>query len=174
MSPAEDLPEHVRLRPVERGDIPTLFAIQADPEGNRMAKVHPRDRATFDAVWEGVFADPRVVGRAIVARRGDEPERIVGSISCFQRDGVDYVGYWIDRPFWGRGYASRGLALLLQEVERRPLLARVAADNAASLRVLTRCGFTEVSRGWSPGDARLVACDEVLLRLDAQALAPGA
>ena len=157
----------VRLRPVEPADIPRLFELQLDPASNHMAKVKPRDAATFEAVWVGVFADPRVVARAIVMRASpsSSSERVVGNISCFQRDGRDYVGYWIARDEWGKGFASQALSLLLAAVERRPLFARVAANNEAARRVLSECGFTEIGRCWSPGDARLVACDEVILRL---------
>lgn len=158
--------DEVRLRPVQWADVPVLFGFQLDEASNEMAKVKPRDEATFHAVWERVFATPMIVARVITAKESpDTAERIVGNVSCFQRDGLDYVGYWIARDAWGRGYASRALALMLVEVRRRPLHARVAADNVASLKVLERCGFTELRRGWSPGDDRLVACDEVLLVL---------
>lgn len=153
--------DSVRLRPPVPADVATLFAIQLDPEGNQMAMVRPRDEATFFALWEGIFVDPKVVPRVVV----DGDERILGSINCFQREGLDYVGYWLAREHWGRGIAGRALALFLSEVTRRPLHARVAAGNAASLRILVRSGFVEVARGWAEGNARLVACDEVQLTL---------
>lgn len=174
----------VRLRPVVPADLPAIFQMQLDPEGNQMAMVKPRDAAAFHAAWEGIFADPRVVPRVIVAGNDSgignsavtsagESYRggssggggMLGVISCFQRDGLDYIGYWIEREHWGKGLATRALALLLHEVTRRPLYARVAATNPASLRVLTRNGFTEVSREWSPGTDRLLACEEVILKL---------
>lgn len=151
----------VRLRPVVHADLPAIFQMQLDPEGNRMAMVKPRDAAAFRAAWEGNFNNPLVVPRVIVS--GGSP--MLGLISCFQRDGLDYIGYWIEREHWGKGLASRALELLLQEVTRRPLYARVAATNPASLRVLTRNGFTEVSRCWSQETDRLLACDEVILTL---------
>lgn len=181
---------NVRLRPVEPADLPAIFEMQLDPEGNQMAMVKPRNAEAFRTAWEGNFANPLVVARVIVSsdagsgfsgrgdsKRGDGSGRggsargdsgggpMLGLISCFQRDGLDYVGYWIEREHWGKGLASRALALLLHEVTRRPLYARVAATNPASLRVLTRHGFTEVSRCWSQETDRLLACDEVILRL---------
>lgn len=155
--------DSVRLRPTTPADVAALFAFQLDPEANRMAMVRPRDEATFFALWEGIFADPQVVKRVIV----DEDERLLGSINCIQREGLDYVGYWVAREHWGRGIAGRALTLFLSEVTRRPLHARVAASNAASLKILLRSGFVEVARGWDEGNARLVACDEVQLTLGA-------
>jgi RimJ/RimL family protein N-acetyltransferase len=45
----------------------------------------------------------------------------------------------------------------------RPLYARAARDNVASLRVLEKCGFVQVgtSRGWA--NARGEVVDEILL-----------
>jgi RimJ/RimL family protein N-acetyltransferase len=53
----------------------------------------------------------------------------------------------------GCGIAGRGLALLLVEEPVRPLHARVAAANLASLAVLRRAGFQVVGRGtgFAPG-----------------------
>jgi RimJ/RimL family protein N-acetyltransferase len=153
-------PVHVRLRPVTRADLPVLFAHQSDPDGCAMAAVHPRTAEAFFARWDEVFRDDRVVPRAILADGA-----LAGAISCFQRDGQDYIGYWIAREQWGRGIATRALELLLEEVPRRPLLARVATHNIGSLRVLERCGFEVIERKWSPGDDRFMECEEALLRL---------
>jgi RimJ/RimL family protein N-acetyltransferase len=59
------------------------------------------------------------------------------------------VGYWIGKEFWGRGIATRALALFLAEVSERPLYASVATSNVGSIRVLEKCGFT-ISQGEDP------------------------
>lgn len=55
------------------------------------------------------------------------------------------AGFWIGEPFWGRGYATFALTWVLPYAFRNLRLAAVRAealaDNAASLRVLTKCGF---------------------------------
>ena len=56
------------------------------------------------------------------------------------------VTYWIDRSFWGRGFTSRALELLLHEVSVRPIRTRVASDNIGSLRVLQKVGFSPLAR----------------------------
>jgi len=150
----------VHLRAIIAADLPALFEHQLDPEANRMAVVNPRDAATFAAHWTRVLADPGVVVRAIVADGA-----LVGQISCFVMDGQHAVGYWIARPAWGRGIATRALALLLAEVTIRPLHARVARANVASIRVLERCGFAITGYQVSPADDRFGACEEALLTL---------
>jgi RimJ/RimL family protein N-acetyltransferase len=52
------------------------------------------------------------------------------------------IGYWIDRAYWGRGVATAALSTFLRLEQTRPLYAGVAKHNAASLRVLQKCGFT--------------------------------
>ena len=164
----------VVLRPVVDADLPTLFEHQADPEAARMAVVIPRSRAEFMAHWERLLRAPapRLVVRAIEA-----DGVLVGTVNCFQRLGLpeegageselDFVGYWLARAHWGRGIATRALAALVREVASRPLHARAATSNTASLRVLERCGFRVLGyRRSSEGDARFPVCEEALLRLD--------
>lgn len=130
----------ILLRTVERGDLPRLYELQLDARSNQMAGTKAWDADAFQKIWDGILADPTVTARAIIASG-----TLVGTISCFKRAGVDEVGYWIDRAWWGRGVASAALALLIREVTARPLHATARADNAGSIRVLERCGFRQVS-----------------------------
>jgi len=131
----------IRLRPVGPGDLPALFEIQAEPEGNAMAGTKPRTRDSFFAVWEGIFADPNASASVIEFEGSTGRRDVVGSIGCFQADGHDCVGYWIARAHWGKGLASRSFALFWKEERRRPLHATAARANAPSRRVLEKCGF---------------------------------
>jgi RimJ/RimL family protein N-acetyltransferase len=152
---------HVQLRDVEAGDLPILFQQQADPEANRMAVANPRDEDGFTAHWAKILADPTVIAKAILA-----DGRVVGSINCFKMEGQDSIGYWIAREAWGRGIATRALALLLEEVRIRPLHARVARTNVASRRVLEHCGFVVTGYQLSPAYDRFPACEEAFLVLE--------
>jgi ribosomal-protein-alanine N-acetyltransferase len=55
------------------------------------------------------------------------------------------VGYWVGEPFAGRGYMTAALRLLLPTLFGELSLHRVEAacipGNAASVRVLEKCGF---------------------------------
>lgn len=150
----------VCLREVRATDLPTLFAHQADPETCRMAVVNPRDEAAFDAHWAKILSDPSNIARVIVADGA-----LVGQISCFKLEGQDAVGYWIGREHWGRGYATRGLALLLEAVEIRPLHARAARWDVGSIRVLEKCGFVLTGYQHMPASERFPECEEAFLML---------
>lgn len=166
MTPANSKPTvAVTLRPVVPADVPRLFELQNDPESCRMAGVRPRTWEAFAAVWDKSFADPNVIPRLILADGA-----LAGSIACFRMAeapgaDLDSVGYWVARDHWGRGIATRALALFVAEVPRRPLHAQVAAENAASLKVLTRAGFVETARRYDPGSERYIAGEVVELVL---------
>lgn len=151
----------VHLRPILATDLPIFFAQQLDPIANSMAVVNPRDREAFDDHWRKVLASTSSISRTIVAD-GD----VVGNISCFPMEGLDSIGYWIGREHWGRGIASRAVALLLEEVPQRPLHARAANSNAASVRVLTKSGFVITGYQHSPATDRFPACEEAILILE--------
>lgn len=151
----------VVLRPVLLEDLAAIFEFQRDADAAAMAAVYPRSREVFDAHWARNLNNPNTTARAILV-----DGVLVGSISCFRTEGRDYVGYWIDRAHWGRGIATRALAILLQEVAIRPLYARAARENVRSVRVLERCGFRLTGYRFAPGDERYVECEEAELVLD--------
>jgi RimJ/RimL family protein N-acetyltransferase len=154
----------VALRPVQDGDLDALFEQMRDPEGVRMAAFTPEDpadRNAFDAHMAKVRSSPGITLRAVTC-----DGQLAGSISSFPDGDQMEVTYWIDRPAWGKGIATRALALLLELVTTRPLHARAASDNAGSLRVLQKCGFKAVGTETSFAAGRNENIEETILRLD--------
>lgn len=154
----------IALRAVEDSDLPVFFRQMTDPEALRMAAFGPEDpadRGAFDAQWERIRASADVP-RTVLA-----DGLVVGSAAVYGEPGEREVTYWIDRAHWGRGVATAALRALLAEVPERPLYARAAADNTASLRVLEKCGFRETvrARGYANGRGREI--EEVVLVLEA-------
>ena len=117
-----------------------------------MAAFPARDEDAFMAHWTKILADPTVTARTVLL-----DEQVAGNVVSFEHEGHREVGYWIGREFWGRGVATRALSVFLELVPERPLYAGVVPHNAASIRVLEKCGFTVTGRE-DGGD--------VLLRLD--------
>ncbi|MEH0938376.1 GNAT family N-acetyltransferase [Micromonospora psammae] len=153
----------VQLRPVRDDDLPYFFAHQQDPEANWMAAfgpADPADRAAFDAHWRRIRADPRIVNRTVVA-----DGEVVGYVAAFPVDEQTEVSYWIDPRRWGRGHATAALAALLRELPQRPVHARAAKDNRASLAVLRKCGFVVVGEDSGYAHGRGVEVQEWVLEL---------
>ena len=127
----------VRLRPVIESDLLLFYEHQLDPEATHMAAFTARDHDAFMAHWRKIMADDSTIVRTILVEG-----EVAGNVVSWENYGNREVGYWIDKPFWGRGIATRALTLYLELVPVRPLHAHVAAHNLGSIRVLEKCGFT--------------------------------
>jgi RimJ/RimL family protein N-acetyltransferase len=157
-------PHVVTLRATRDGDLDALFAFEQDEEAVRMAAFtppDPSDRAMFDAHWRRLFADPGVDSRTV---RADGV--IAGSVGRWYEDGIAEITYWIDRAQWGRHIATRAMRLFLDALHERPVRARVAADNAASIAVLEKLGFRRVGSDHGYANARDAEIEELIYRLD--------
>jgi RimJ/RimL family protein N-acetyltransferase len=151
---------NLELRPVVDTDLPILFEQQVDPEANWMAAFtakDPTDREAFDTHWAKVLADPGITIRTILV-----DGQVAGSVLCHGWGGDPELSYWLGREFWGRGIATQALALFLDVARVRPLYARVARDNTASIRVLEKNGFEQSGEGKWFSNARGVEIDELL------------
>jgi RimJ/RimL family protein N-acetyltransferase len=130
------MPPHISLRDVEDNDLLTFFTQQQDPEALRMAAFPSRDRDAFMIHWSKILDEETCIVRTIFVG----PE-VAGHICSWPLAGERNIGYWLGREYWGQGIASAALAQFLTVVTTRPLFARVAKHNLASLRVLQKCGF---------------------------------
>jgi RimJ/RimL family protein N-acetyltransferase len=127
-------------------DAATVAAIRS---GDRLEGWHrdfpredDRDAATL---WrEGDVWGPRSIVRGVTT---------LGSIGFFGApepgaDGVleTEVGYGLVTEAWGYGFATEALRAVLRHTDEGGVRIRasVAPENAASLRVLATCGFTQL------------------------------
>ena len=151
------------LRPVEIGDLDAIFEQMRDPESVRMAAFtaeDPNDRSAFDAHMAEIMASSENRLWAII-----RDSRLVGIIGSYVSEGATEVTYWIDRPCWGQGIATRALRLMLEEVSVRPIRGRAASDNAGSLRVLQKAGFRPIGTEVGFASARAAEIEETILEL---------
>src|SRR5213592_753747 len=153
------------LREIEDRDLGVLFEHSRDPDAIRMAAFtspEADDRTAFEQRWSRLRSDRSTTNRVV-----EIDGRVVGHIASFDLEGQREVTYWIGREDWGRGVAARALQEFLLLEATRPLYARAASDSAASIRVLTECGFLIVGAGRGFAHGRNEETDEVVLRLDA-------
>ncbi len=132
----ESLVSEITLRDVIDDDLPITFKFENEPEGYRMAAFPPRTREAFMAHWEKIMKDPRNILKTVVV-----DGEVAGGVVSWELEGERLVGYWFGKEYWGRGIATRALSIFLGQVNMRPLYARVARHNVASIRVLEKCGF---------------------------------
>lgn len=153
----------LHLRQVIDSDLPVFFEHQRDPLGVHMAAFtakDPNDRAAFDAHWRRLLNDPTVLMRAI-----EVDGRPAGHVSSYVGDVGVEITYWLGRDYWGRGIATAALRAFLRVDDRRPLRGRAAADNAASIGVLEKCGFVLIGHDRGYANARAAEIDEVIMEL---------
>jgi RimJ/RimL family protein N-acetyltransferase len=160
----DSMADDLCLREVVKDDVPLFFDFQLDPEANYMAAFtarDPADREAFTAHWNKILADSTTINRTIVC-----DGQVVGSVSSYEESGRPEVTYWIGRDYWGKGIATRALAVFLVEVNTtRPIYARVAKDNLGSRRVLEKCGFQVIGGTKGFANARGQEIEELLLEL---------
>lgn len=153
----------VLLRDVTEGDLPTFFEQQLDSAANHMAAFtakDPADRDAFMAHWTKILGDDTITRRTILF-----DGHVAGHVASFERFGKLEVTYWIGREHWGKGIATKALSAFLDDLKSRPLYARAAKDNVASLRVLEKCGFTICGDDKAFANAPGEEIDEALLEL---------
>lgn len=140
----------------------TLRAPQMD-DAARLAELcndFDISRMTSRVPWPYALGDAEdfIARCAIADRRTDvsfmidhDDVGLVGGLG-FDRnaEGVIEVGYWIGKPFWGRGLASEALVGAMDWAARgwrkRVVSAAHFSDNPASGRVLCRAGFLYTGR----------------------------
>ena len=139
--------ERCVLRPYRGDDASWLPSLANDIDVSRwMTASFPYPYTQHDAdawVAMGTAEDPT---QNFVIEAGGVP---VGGIGLRPQSGEGYgvaeCGYWIGRPYWGRGFATEALrALVAYAFESRGLRrleAFVFAPNQPSARTLEKCGF---------------------------------
>lgn len=153
----------VSLRPMEASDLPLFFLHQLDREAIRMAAFtskDPGDRDAFMKHWETNMAKKNGLMRTVLVSG-----KVAGYVLKYVDEERAEVSYWLDREYWGRGIATEALRQLLAELTERPLYARVAEGNVASLRVLQKCGFVVTGRGHGFANGRNAETEEDILTL---------
>ena len=141
----------LRLRPLDEADAPTMARLINDIGVARMTTSIPHPFACADA--------RRYIARL---RAADEDEERVFAIE-HPRDGLVGVvglhpgaglgpelGYWLGRPFWGRGLMTEAVTAIVDwahRIWRKPVLqSGHFADNEASAAVLIKAGFLYTGR----------------------------
>jgi RimJ/RimL family protein N-acetyltransferase len=127
----------VSLRGVTDDDLFVFLAYEHDPEAVRRSRFTPRPRDAFLRHWrERVLGDPDCLVRTVTVGGAT-----AGSVVSWTEGGRRFVGYWLGRPYWGRGVGTRALGLFLEMERVRPLYADPFGGNTASVRLLERHGF---------------------------------
>jgi RimJ/RimL family protein N-acetyltransferase len=138
------------LRAPDRGDVDRFVELAGDWEVARMLgrmphPYLPEHAEEFLGMVEAF--DPR---ENQVFAMDLEDVGVIGVIGFNPLEGATELGYWVGRPYWGRGFASEAvdaaLAWAKRAWKRRHIVAGHFSDNPASGRVLCKAGFLYTGR----------------------------
>ena len=153
--------ESARLlfRDHEPRDLEAYCAIESDAEYRAPQPVHPR--AELERSFREGWLVPKPMGlRATVIRASDT---YIGRCGLYPlRDDSGQVieheariAYYIGRPFWRQGFAGEAARAFVEHgfatLGLHRIEAGINAQNAASLRIVERLGFTRVRSGGEGG-----------------------
>jgi RimJ/RimL family protein N-acetyltransferase len=155
--------QRLLLRRATMEDATAMHRLMSDPVAMRYWSTPPHVELAETERWMDsmVNIDPATSDDFIVTLDG----ALIGKLGAWQ---LPEVGFLIDPAHWGRGYATEAMTAF---IDRRRVLgsAELTADvdprNAASIKLLERCGFVETHRAagtWQVGDE---LCDSVYLLL---------
>lgn len=145
--------ERLRLRPLEASDAGRLFDLinDFDVVRNLSAVPWPYEREMADAFIRDSIdreAEGRDFRRAIQLRDGDG---LIGGMDL-RLDGAerDSFGYWLGKAYWGLGYMTEALGLMVDHaftaLGMEALTASALVGNSGSLAVMRKNGFIPVGR----------------------------
>lgn len=142
--------DRLLLRPWREADADSLYKYAQDPAVGLIAGWPPHASVEESLhVIRTVFSAPEVY--AIVLR---ETLEAVGSIGILpveecphgeSKTGEAEIGYWIGKPYWGRGLMTEAMRRLLrrcfEELEIEVVWCVFYEGNTKSRRVMEKCGF---------------------------------
>jgi RimJ/RimL family protein N-acetyltransferase len=134
------------LRPLRPSDAPALSCLVDDPGVAAMTTSipHPFPEGAAEAFIERMAEAEPEHERVFALETASDG--FIGVLGFHPDDvGAVEIGYWLGRPFWGRGYMTEAVDAALDWAAkgwgRRYLLAGHFADNPASGQVLVKTGF---------------------------------
>lgn len=142
--------ERLILRPWRPSDAGALYTLASDPEVGPPAGWEPHPSEEFSLlVINEVFSAPHTY--AVVPKGSDTPVGCCGIVPPYARanvrtGGTDAeIGYWMGKPFWGRGYIPEAVEALTEYCFRvlgkDTAWINLNATNSKSRRVAEKCGY---------------------------------
>ena len=147
--------ETVRLRAIERQDLPLFVAWLNDPEVRQHLLVNiPLSQAQEDGWFDRMLARPLEEQPLGIEVRTPEGWRLVGNCSFFDLDWRNRcceIGIFIgDKEYWGRGYGTEDMQLIVrygfEQLNLRRISLTVFEYNQRAVRSYQKIGFQEEGR----------------------------
>lgn len=161
--------ERLVLRRLAKTDAPRIAELANDVDVARMTTAMPYPYDLDHAyAFLGKVAESDPDREPVFAI--DRDAELIGVMGFSRADnGTPEIGYWLGRPYWGRGYATEATRATLdwaaRDWRRRVVMAGHFADNDVSGGVLVKAGFlytgevvhrTSAARGGEAAPTRMM------------------
>lgn len=146
--------DRIEFRKLENEDVDALFKIYADEEAMKFrgskAMSSIEEAKQFVQNQRSIKREVLTVRKGVVLLKENE---IIGSamyrVDQNEKDEVE-IGYSIGRQFWGRGYGTEIVKLLVNSIQEtnkfRQIIAWSHIDNLPSIKILAKNGFARVEQ----------------------------
>ncbi len=144
--------DRLTLRPPRATDADDIVAGVGDLAVSRMlVRVpYPYRRAHADDFIAHAAQSAREGRNLILAIVHGRLGRPIGIVSIEDMPGLSELGYWLARPFWGRGFATEAAGAILaygfEALGLRLVRSAFFAENRGSRRVQHKLGFAAIGR----------------------------
>ncbi|ADZ72564.1 GNAT family N-acetyltransferase [Polymorphum gilvum] len=156
------------LRAPESADLDRLVALVGDYEVAKMLAVVPHPYRHEDGLaWLARVNAGTPDGETTWAV--DDGSGLIGCVSLGKLQQAPSLGYWLGRPYWGKGYMSEAaraaLAWFFDQYPAGKVVSQAMDENPASMNVLRKLGFQDDGTGTCSSLARGEARPSTKLRL---------
>lgn len=142
--------EQLTYRPLEASDAGRIATLVNEWDIARMTSRIPHPYTLLDAdLWLGTLGTDEVVWAV------EHDGQLIGAVGYLLKEPDEgEIGYWIGKPWWGRGFATEATQTLVKHCFGpggfRRLTCGHFADNPASARVIAKLGFrrTGTAKQW--------------------------
>lgn len=146
--------EKVRLRPIEREDLPRFVRWFADPEVRRHLLVYLPFSLTQEERWYEELQERLRRSESVVLALEMLDGLHIGNIGLHEIDWKNRhaeLGIVIgEKAYWGQGYGTDAIRTLLrlafEEMNLHRVYLVVDEDNLRAIRCYEKCGFREEGR----------------------------
>jgi RimJ/RimL family protein N-acetyltransferase len=133
--------KRLRLRELSAGDAPRIAELAGEWDVARMTARIPFPYSVPLAHQWMRGLEPGEFVRAV-----EFEGEMIGAVGYLPADdGSAEIGYWIGKPWWGRGFATEAAEMLVRHCFTTARIGRLTcchfADNPASARVIAKLGF---------------------------------
>ena len=147
--------ERVRLRHVEREDLPRFVEWLNDPEVSLGLSIHiPLSMDEEESWYEQVLKSPNEERPLCIEARHEEGWKLIGNSGFFTVDwrnrNAEFGIFIGERADWNHGYGTEVVKLILEHgfstLNLHRIFLRVFADNQRAIRVYEKIGFVHEGR----------------------------